>query len=79
VQEERQRTGTDAERLAELAAKAPDLATLVAEERMTLAEAEGRVLTGRGGDRSKGKNSLCIDDPRAHFAKQFGSTKSTSA
>ena len=35
------------------------------------AEAEGRVLTGRGGDRTKAQDALCIKDPRSYFAKQF--------
>ena len=38
----------------------------------TAAEADGRVQK-QGGPRQKGKNSL-FEDPRVHFAKQFGST-----
>jgi hypothetical protein len=33
---------------------------------------EGRVLVGRGGDRSKAKSSLLIADPREYFGKLFG-------
>jgi ParB-like chromosome segregation protein Spo0J len=45
---------------------------VAAAEAWAYAEEAGRVLTGKGGDRSKAQSGHCIKDPRNFFADQFG-------